>query len=118
MAALAGSGCSLLHMFFHLPSCAFVLSNDLSLRDRFKFDDELVTPCSEFAAIEDNYGGIAFLTLLPHSVSPDAGSDLGIWNYFDRRPRELPAPMCFRLKGKLPQHPHTVVTGASPLVQK
>ena len=25
--------------------------------DRFKFDDEHVTPCSEYAAIEDNYGG-------------------------------------------------------------
>lgn len=24
---------------------------------RFKFDDETVTPCSEYAAIEDNYGG-------------------------------------------------------------
>ena len=24
---------------------------------RFRFDDEIVTPCSEFAAIEDNYGG-------------------------------------------------------------
>ena len=30
---------------------------------RFKFDDETVTPCSEYAAIEDNYGGaeIAFV---------------------------------------------------------
>ena len=28
-----------------------------SWRSRFKFDDEMVTPCSEFAAVEDNYGG-------------------------------------------------------------
>ena len=40
---------------------------------RFKFDDETVTPCSEYAAIEDNYGG----------------DDLAVWNYFDRRPSEL-----------------------------
>ncbi|CAE7645949.1 UBP12, partial [Symbiodinium pilosum] len=42
-------------------------------RGWFKFDDEMVTPCSEYAAIEDNYGG----------------GDLGVWNYFDRRPSEL-----------------------------
>jgi len=39
----------------------------------FKFDDETVTPCSEYAAIEDNYGG----------------SDLAVWNYYDRNPKEL-----------------------------
>jgi len=39
----------------------------------FKFDDDTVTPCSEFAAVEDNYGG----------------SDLMVWNYFDKTPREL-----------------------------
>jgi hypothetical protein len=39
----------------------------------FKFDDDTVTPCSEFAAVEDNFGG----------------SDLMVWNYFDRTPREL-----------------------------
>jgi len=39
----------------------------------FKFDDDTVTPCSEYAAVEDNYGG----------------SDLSVWNYFDRTPREL-----------------------------
>lgn len=38
-----------------------------------KFDDDSVTPCSEYAAVDDNY----------------AGSDLSIWNYFDRTPREL-----------------------------
>lgn len=38
-----------------------------------KFDDETVTPCSEFAAVEDNFGG----------------SDLTVHNYFDRTPREL-----------------------------
>jgi len=38
-----------------------------------KFDDDTVTPCSEFAAIEDNFGG----------------NDLMVWNYFDRLPREL-----------------------------
>ena len=27
---------------------------------RFKFDDETVTPCSEYAAIEDNYGGARY----------------------------------------------------------
>eukprot|EP00928_Gymnodinium_smaydae_P087335 TRINITY_DN71608_c0_g1_i1.p1 TRINITY_DN71608_c0_g1~~TRINITY_DN71608_c0_g1_i1.p1 ORF type:complete len:1266 (-),score=243.44 TRINITY_DN71608_c0_g1_i1:366-3662(-) len=37
-----------------------------------KFDDETVTPCSEFAAVEDNFGG----------------SDLTVLNYFDRTPRE------------------------------
>ncbi|CAJ1368547.1 unnamed protein product [Effrenium voratum] len=42
-------------------------------RGWFKFDDETVTPCSEYAAIEDNYGG----------------SDLAVWNYFDRSPQEL-----------------------------
>lgn len=42
-------------------------------RGWFKFDDETVTPCSEYAAIEDNYGG----------------SDLPVWNYFDRSPTEL-----------------------------
>ncbi|OLP80383.1 Ubiquitin carboxyl-terminal hydrolase 12 [Symbiodinium microadriaticum] len=41
-------------------------------RGWFKFDDEMVTPCSEFAAVEDNYGG----------------SDLGVWNYFDHGPHE------------------------------
>lgn len=39
----------------------------------FKFDDDTVTPCSEYCAVEDNYGG----------------SDLMCWNYFDRTPREL-----------------------------
>mmetsp|Transcript_156414 Transcript_156414/g.291945 ORF Transcript_156414/g.291945 Transcript_156414/m.291945 type:complete len:1326 (+) Transcript_156414:95-4072(+) len=39
----------------------------------FKFDDDTVTPCSEYAAVEDNYGG----------------SDLTVWNYFDKTPREL-----------------------------
>jgi len=39
----------------------------------FKFDDDVVTPCSEYAAVEDNYGG----------------SDLTVWNYFERSPREL-----------------------------
>jgi len=38
-----------------------------------KFDDDTVTPCSEFAAVDDNY----------------AGSDLHIWNYYDRAPRDL-----------------------------
>mmetsp|Transcript_129327 Transcript_129327/g.322393 ORF Transcript_129327/g.322393 Transcript_129327/m.322393 type:complete len:1329 (-) Transcript_129327:246-4232(-) len=38
-----------------------------------KFDDDSVTPCSEFAAVDDNY----------------AGSDLSIWNYFERTPRDL-----------------------------
>ena len=42
-------------------------------RGWFKFDDEHVTPCSEYAAIEDNYGG----------------SDLNVWNYFERSPSEL-----------------------------
>jgi len=42
-------------------------------RGWFKFDDDTVTPCSEFAAVEDNYGG----------------SDLTVWNYFDRTPREM-----------------------------
>eukprot|EP00440_Ansanella_granifera_P045560 gb/GFBE01049357.1/.p1 GENE.gb/GFBE01049357.1/~~gb/GFBE01049357.1/.p1 ORF type:complete len:1302 (+),score=337.04 gb/GFBE01049357.1/:1-3906(+) len=39
----------------------------------FKFDDETVTPCSEYAAIEDNYGG----------------SDLAVWDYFKERPQDL-----------------------------
>lgn len=39
----------------------------------FKFDDDTVTPCSDYAAVEDNFGG----------------SDLTVWNYFDRTPREL-----------------------------
>merc|ERR1719464_988695 len=39
----------------------------------FKFDDDTVTPCSEYAAVEDNYGG----------------TDLAVWNYFERSPREL-----------------------------
>jgi len=38
-----------------------------------KFDDDTVTPCSEFAAVEDNYGG----------------SDYNTWNYFDRSPAEI-----------------------------
>lgn len=44
-------------------SCCFPSSSvlqDLAKQqnhDRFKFDDEHVTPCSEYAAIEDNYGG-------------------------------------------------------------
>lgn len=38
-----------------------------------KFDDDTVTPCSEYAAVDDNY----------------AGSDMYIWNYYDRLPREL-----------------------------
>jgi ubiquitin carboxyl-terminal hydrolase 7 len=39
----------------------------------FKFDDDVVTPCSEFAAVEDNFGG----------------SDLTVWNYFDKSPAAL-----------------------------
>merc|ERR1719305_2240023 len=39
----------------------------------YKFDDDTVTPCTEYAAVEDNFGG----------------SDLMCWNYFDRSPREL-----------------------------
>mmetsp|Transcript_54572 Transcript_54572/g.127608 ORF Transcript_54572/g.127608 Transcript_54572/m.127608 type:complete len:1321 (-) Transcript_54572:97-4059(-) len=39
----------------------------------FKFDDDTVTPCSEYAAVEDNYGG----------------NDLTNWNYFERSPTEL-----------------------------
>merc|ERR1719379_1433573 len=39
----------------------------------FKFDDDTVTPCSDYAAVEDNYGG----------------HDLMVWNYFDRPPRDL-----------------------------
>lgn len=39
----------------------------------YKFDDDTVTPCSEYAAIEDNFGG----------------NDLAVWNYFDRGPRDL-----------------------------
>jgi len=39
----------------------------------FKFDDDTVTPCSDYAAVEDNFGG----------------TDLAIWNYFDRSPRGL-----------------------------
>lgn len=39
----------------------------------FKFDDDTVTPCTEYAAVEDNYGG----------------NDLMAWNYFERTPREL-----------------------------
>jgi hypothetical protein len=39
----------------------------------FKFDDDSVTPCSEYAAVEDNYGG----------------SDLNVWNYFERSPANL-----------------------------
>jgi len=39
----------------------------------FKFDDDTVTPCSEYAAVEDNYGG----------------NDLAVYNYFDRSPRAL-----------------------------
>jgi len=42
-------------------------------RGWFKFDDEHVTVCSDYAAIEDNYGG----------------SDLYVWNYFAER-RDLP----------------------------
>lgn len=44
-------------------SCCFPSSSVLQdsakqqNHDRFKFDDEHVTPCSEYAAIEDNYGG-------------------------------------------------------------
>eukprot|EP00405_Crypthecodinium_cohnii_P010812 CAMPEP_0206428752 /NCGR_PEP_ID=MMETSP0324_2-20121206/5850_1 /ASSEMBLY_ACC=CAM_ASM_000836 /TAXON_ID=2866 /ORGANISM="Crypthecodinium cohnii, Strain Seligo" /LENGTH=1228 /DNA_ID=CAMNT_0053894337 /DNA_START=227 /DNA_END=3913 /DNA_ORIENTATION=+ len=38
-----------------------------------KFDDDNVTPCSEFAAVDDNY----------------AGNDLAIWNYFQIPPKEL-----------------------------
>mmetsp|Transcript_33363 Transcript_33363/g.92087 ORF Transcript_33363/g.92087 Transcript_33363/m.92087 type:complete len:1614 (+) Transcript_33363:149-4990(+) len=38
-----------------------------------KFDDEQVTPCSEQAAVEDNYGG----------------EDPMIWNYFQLSPRQL-----------------------------
>jgi len=38
-----------------------------------KFDDDNVTPCSDFAAVEDNFGG----------------SDLNVLNYFDRTPSEL-----------------------------
>lgn len=37
------------------------------------FDDVNVTPCSEYAAVNDNY----------------AGSDLSVWNYFDKRPSEI-----------------------------
>eukprot|EP00403_Amphidinium_massartii_P034419 CAMPEP_0178435934 /NCGR_PEP_ID=MMETSP0689_2-20121128/34182_1 /TAXON_ID=160604 /ORGANISM="Amphidinium massartii, Strain CS-259" /LENGTH=1320 /DNA_ID=CAMNT_0020058019 /DNA_START=92 /DNA_END=4054 /DNA_ORIENTATION=+ len=39
----------------------------------FKFDDDTVTPCSEYAAVEDNYGG----------------NDLVTWDYFQRSPREI-----------------------------
>jgi ubiquitin C-terminal hydrolase len=39
----------------------------------FKFDDDTVTPCTDYAAVEDNYGG----------------NDLMAWNYFERTPREL-----------------------------
>lgn len=38
-----------------------------------KFDDDNVTPCSDFAAVEDNFGG----------------SDPNAFNYFDRSPSEL-----------------------------
>ncbi|CAE7220777.1 UBP12 [Symbiodinium pilosum] len=38
-----------------------------------KFDDDNVTPCSDFAAVEDNFGG----------------SDPNATNYFDRSPSEL-----------------------------
>eukprot|EP00927_Polykrikos_kofoidii_P048381 TRINITY_DN4266_c0_g1_i1.p1 TRINITY_DN4266_c0_g1~~TRINITY_DN4266_c0_g1_i1.p1 ORF type:complete len:1211 (-),score=249.41 TRINITY_DN4266_c0_g1_i1:146-3778(-) len=39
----------------------------------YKFDDDTVTPCSEYAAIEGNFGG----------------NDLAIWNYFDRNQWDL-----------------------------
>jgi hypothetical protein len=39
----------------------------------FKFDDDTVTPCTEYAAVEDNFGG----------------NDPLVWNYFERTPREL-----------------------------
>jgi hypothetical protein len=41
----------------------------------YKFDDDSVTTCSDYAAVEDNFGG----------------SDPLPWNYFDRHPRELAA---------------------------
>jgi len=41
----------------------------------FKFDDETVAPCSPYAAVDDNFGG----------------SDLNVWNYFEKNPRDLRA---------------------------
>jgi len=57
---------------------AFIKPDLTGQKGWFKFDDDTVTPCSEYAAVEDNYGG----------------SDLSTWMYFDRSPAELRQAVC------------------------
>jgi ubiquitin C-terminal hydrolase len=52
---------------------AFVRVRDGEGARWLKFDDEQVTPCSEHAAVDDNYGG----------------EDLDLWPYFSLSPQEL-----------------------------